>query len=118
MRNTIIAATTIALVLAYGSAYADDSSMSRWTGDSYKAFEAARTSTPAVTGGARTLNAIPDNSLSQYNGDSYVAFAAERAALGASAGTRESVRPSREPPVRTAARGRHRQDPFRDDTAG
>lgn len=121
MSKTTFAAATVVMMLAGGSAFADDSSMSRWTGDSYRAFEAARTSAPAAPHAARTLNAIPDNGMSQYKGDSYEAFAAARGATGGSvttAATREAARTSREAPVRTATRGRHRLDAFRDDTAG
>lgn len=122
MNRMKLAVAAIALALAGGTAWADDSSMSQWTGDSYKAFEAARKADAAVPAAARlALVALPDNSTSQFGGDSYAAFRASRAAPEFAATTvaevRAPVRPSREMPLRTAAR-RHPLDPFRDDTAG
>jgi hypothetical protein len=123
MSKTKLAAVAIGLALVGGTAFADDSSMSQWTGDSYKAFEAARKVDAASPKAARVaLNAIPDNSTSQFGGDSFLAFQASRATPEFSATTvaevREPVRPSRDAPVRTATRVRHPLDPFRDDTAG
>jgi hypothetical protein len=94
MSKLTFAAATIALALAGGTAFADDNSMSQWTGDSYKAFEAARAATNVATPRSvpRTLNAIPDNSLSQFNGDSYAAFESARTS-DSSATTVASVRP-------------------------
>jgi hypothetical protein len=122
MRKMTLAAATIALVLIGGPAFADDSSMSQWTGESYKAFEAARIANAGTPKVARTaLNAIPDNSLSQFGGDSYVAFKASRVSPEISTTTvaevREGVRPSHERPLLTAIRGKTLLSPFRDDTA-
>jgi len=122
MRKMTLAAATIALVLIGGPAFADDSSMSQWTGESYKAFEAARIASAGSPKAARTaLNAIPDNSLSQFGGDSYVAFQASRKSPEIAATTvaevRDGVRPSHEKPVHTATKGKTLLYPFRDDTA-
>ena len=123
MSKMTFAAAAAALALAGGPAFADDSSMSQWTGDSYKAFEAARKADVASPRADHVgLNAIPDNSMSQFGGDSYLAFAASRATPDFSATTvaevREPARPSHDVPLRTATRVRHPLDPFRDDTAG
>ena len=42
MSKLTTVAVALAVALAGGAAFADESSMSRWTGESYKAFEAAR----------------------------------------------------------------------------
>jgi hypothetical protein len=122
MSKLTIAAATLALALAGGPALADDNSMSQWTGDSYKAFEAARVAAATPKAGRIALNATPDNGMSQFNGDSYLAFEASRTSPAIVTTTvaevRAPVRPSHEVPVRTAIRGRHALDPFRDDTAG
>jgi hypothetical protein len=122
MTKTPFAAAAIALALACGPAFGDDSSMSQWTGDSYKAFEAARVAAGTPKAGRIALNATPDNGMSQFNGDSYLAFQASRTSPAVVTTTvaevRAPVRPSHEVPVRTATRGRHALDPFRDDTAG
>jgi hypothetical protein len=121
MSKLTIAATTIALVLAGGPAFADDNSMSQWTGESFKAFEAARAQTNVSSARAvpRTLNAIPDNGMSQFNGDSYAAFEQARRSPDTTsvASVRAHAAPSREVPPRTAMHGRSRLDPFRNDTA-
>src|SRR5881396_3360410 len=65
MRKLTTAAVTLALALASGATFADDSSMSQWTGESYKA---------VGIGESKRLNASPDNGMSRWNGDSYVAF--------------------------------------------
>ena len=120
MSKLTLAAVTMTLVLAGGPAFADDNSLSRWTGDSYKAFEAARI---AADSGPRhvprTLNATPDNGLSQFNGDSYAAFEAARTspATTSVASVREHLAASRAVPPRTATRGRSPINPFRDDKA-
>ena len=121
MSKLTIAAATIALALAGGPAFADDNSMSQWTGDSYKAFEAAKSATNVASARSvpRTLNAIPDNGMSPFNGDSYVAFERARTSPETTsvASVRERAAPSREVPPRTAMRGRSPINPFRNDTA-
>ncbi|HEY1329629.1 MAG TPA: hypothetical protein VGI14_22045 [Casimicrobiaceae bacterium] len=122
MMKRTTTAVALALVLASGTAFADDSSMSRLTGDSFKAFEAARTHASAsVAAAPKSFTAIPDDSTSRWNGDSYVAFEqARKTASGAATGIAEAnkARASamREKPV-VAARGRKVASPFRDDTA-
>jgi hypothetical protein len=121
MSKLTIAAATIALALAGGPAFADDNSMSQWTGDSYKAFEAARISADKTAHGRQALNASPENGMSQFNGDSYAAFESARKSpesLGTTvAEVRPLAKPSHEAPAHTAAKGRSYPSPFRDDTA-
>jgi hypothetical protein len=122
MSKLTIAAVTMTLVLAGGPAFADDNSMSQWTGESYKAFEADRKAASANASARRvprTLNALPDNGMSQFNGDSYAAFEHARTSADKTsvAVVRERAAPSREVPPRTAMHGRSRANPFRDDTA-
>lgn len=122
MSKLTIAAATIALALAGGPAFADDNSMSQWTGDSYKAFEAARISADKGAPHVRqALNATPDNGMSQFNGDSYAAFESARTAPESYGTTiaevRQLAKPSRDVPARTATHGRSSLNPFRDDTA-
>lgn len=120
MSKVTIAAATIVLALAGGPAFADDNSMSQFTGDSYKAFEAARID--AHNAGPKSvphaLNATPDNGMSQFNGDSYAAFEHARTAPDTTsvANVRHEAAPSRAVPPHTAS-GRSRLNPFRDDTA-
>ena len=122
MNKCTIAAATIALALAGGPVFADDNSMSQWTGDSYKAFEAARISAGKNARFApQALKATPENGMSQFNGDSYVAFESARSSPESRATTvaqvREAVKPSHEKPAITALHGRSSPSPFRDDTA-
>ena len=74
----------IAFALASGAALADDgggdNSMSRWTGDSHAAFEAARVHSPGYARERRVeFNSLGgENSMSRWTGESYVAFEAAR----------------------------------------
>lgn len=122
MSKLTIAAAAVALALAGGPAFADDNSMSQWTGDSYKAFEAARISADKTSSHVRqALNATPENGMSQFNGDSHAAFESARKSpqfrTTTVAEVRELAKPSREAPPRTALHGRSYPKPFRDDTA-
>src|SRR3954470_7113520 len=104
MSKLTVAAVAITLALAGGSAFADDNSMSQWTGESYKAFEADRkASVASATSASRTFVATPDNGMSQFNGDSYAAFADTRTALDRTI-ARQHVAIGREVPPR-ATRG-------------
>ena len=125
MRKFTTAAVTLALALASGAAFADDSSMSRWTGESYKAFEADKMNrnVAAGIGELNKLNATPDNGMSRWNGDSYVAFEQARtspAPVSISIADANKARAvvNHEVPARTAAHGRTSVNPFRNDTAG
>lgn len=124
MSKLTTTAAALALVLASGAALADDSSMSQWTGESYKAFEASRTHANAPAGGgAKVLNAIPDNSMSRWNGDSYAAFEQARTAphtntVSIAQANRERAALNREKPAYTARHGRTPVNAFRDDLAG
>ncbi len=87
--KTLIVATSIA-VASTSVAFADggdgsggdsgNSSMSRWTGESYKAFDQARSGAAtfsagnALKGKAGKLAASCDNGMSQWCGDSFAAF--------------------------------------------
>jgi len=121
MSKLTIAAATLALALAGGPALADDNSMSQWTGDSYKAFEAARISADKTSHGRQALSASPENGMSQFNGDSYAAFESARKSPESVATTvaevRQIARPSHAAPARSALHGRAYLSPFRDDTA-
>jgi len=120
MSKLTIAAATIALALA-GPAFADDNSMSQWTGDSYKAFEAARIGADKTSHDRQALNASPENGMSQFNGDSYAAFESARRSPESYGTTvaevRQFAKPSREKPVVGVIHGRSYLSPFRDDTA-
>jgi len=124
MSKLTTVAVALAVALAGGAAFADESSMSRWTGESYKAFEAARTSSDeAVNLEPRNkVTATPDNGMSRWNGDSYVAFEQARtlpAAVTISIAEANKARAvvNHEVPARTATRGRTSVNPFRNDTA-
>lgn len=121
MNKLTLAAATLAFALAGGPAFADDNSMSQFTGDSYKAFEAARLGADKAPHGRQALNATPENGLSQFNGDSYAAFEAARKSPESYGTTvaevRQLAKPSREAPPRTSLHGRSYLKPFRDDTA-
>lgn len=124
MKKLTTTAAALALALASGAVLADDSSMSRWTGDSYKAFEASRTmaSVPR-TGAPSGLTAVPDNSMSRWNGDSYTAFEQARTApstptMSIAQANRERAALNREKPAFTARHGRAPVNAFRDDLAG
>ena len=123
MSKLTTTAAALALVLATGTAFADDSSMSQWTGDSYKAFEASRTHVSAqASPAARQFTPIPDNSMSPWNGDSYVAFERARTApptttLSIAQANKERAALLREKPAFTARHGRTPANAFRDDSA-
>ena len=74
MSKLSIAAVAVTLALAGAPAFADDNSMSQFTGESYKAFHDAQVAASGPRMAAPKLSGIPDNGMSQYNGDSYVAF--------------------------------------------
>jgi hypothetical protein len=118
-----LSTTTVALALALAGnvALADDSSMSRFGGESYVAFQAAQAAANAAAAPERKLLVADDNGMSRFNGDSYAAF--ERARLAAPAVTvsiREAnkaiAQAHRQVPPR-ATRGRTPVDPFKDETA-
>jgi hypothetical protein len=123
MSRRTITTVAIALTLAAGAAFADDSSMSQWTGESYKAFEASKSNNGApASAESRKLNATPDNGTSIWNGDSYAAFEHERTSppavtMSIAEANKERAAASRERPAHTAQRGRTPTNPFRDDTA-
>jgi hypothetical protein len=122
MRKLTTAAVTLALALASGAAFADDSSMSQWTGESYKAFEAEKMNRNVAVGASNKLNASPDNGMSRWNGDSYVAFEQARtspAPVTISIAEANKAHPvvNHEVPARTATRRRTLVTPFRNDTA-
>lgn len=117
MSKTKFAAVALAAALLGGAAYADDSSISRWTGDSYQAFEAARMNANAVVNHA-DAKPTPDNGTSRWDGDSYVAFEQVRTApvtMSVADANRARVVASRDVPPR-ATRGRSPVNAFRDDT--
>ena len=123
MRKLTTVVVALAWALGSAVAFADDSSISQWTGDSYKAFAADKTRNAAVgIGESAKLNATPDNGMSRWNGDSYVAFehartspAAVTFTIAESNRARASV--NHDVPARTATRGRTSANPFRNDTA-
>jgi len=124
MRKLTTAAVTLALAIASGAAFADDSSMSRWTGESYKAFEAEKMNrnVAAGIGESNKLNATPDNGMSRWNGDSYVAFEQARTSaalvtISVAEANKARAPVNHEVPARTATRGRTSVNPFRNDTA-
>jgi hypothetical protein len=124
MRKLTAAAVTLALALASGAAFADDSSMSRWTGESYKAFEADKMNRNAAVGNRELnkLNTSPDNGMSRWNGDSYVAFeqartSPARVTISIAEANKARAVVNQEVPARTATRGRTSVNPFRNDTA-
>jgi hypothetical protein len=121
MSKLTTAAITLAAALASGAAFADDSSMSRWTGDSYRAFEATKTNgNPVVsTGNSNKLNASPDNSMSRWDGGSYLAFEQGRTApvtMSIAEGRMARAAANHDVTARTASRGRTSVNPFRNDT--
>ena len=118
------AAVALAITLISGAAFADGNSMSRWNGESYVAFEAARNSasTAPAASGSRQFNATPDNSLSRWNGDSYVAFEQARTSpatvtISIAEANKARAATNRDVPPRTAAGTRTTVNPFRNDTA-
>jgi hypothetical protein len=118
MSKTTIAAAVLATALWGGVASADDSSMSRWTGDSYQAFEAARINANATVHYADGRGPTPDNGMSRWNGDSYVMFEQVRTApvsISVAEANRARIVASRDVPAR-ATRGRAPVNAFRDDT--
>ena len=118
MSKATIAAVALATAVWGGAACADDSSMNRWTGDSYQAFEAARTNDNAVAKHADGARPVPDNSTSRWNGDSYVVFERARTApttVNVAQANREHIVASRDVPAR-ATRGRAPVNAFRNDT--
>jgi hypothetical protein len=124
MEKFTTTAAMLALALASGATLADDSSMSQWTGDSYKAFEADRMyrNTLVGVGEPNKLNATPDNGMSRWNGDSYVAFERARTSpapvtISLTEANKARAAVNREVPARTATRGRTSVNPFRNDTA-
>lgn len=120
MRKLTIAVVALACGLGSAAAMADDSSMSQWTGDSYKAFAADKARNATVTQSAK-LNPSPDNGMSRWNGDSYVAFEQARTSPAAvtftMAESRARASVSHDVPARAATRGRTSVNPFRNDTA-
>jgi len=80
MKRILPYAAAAAFALATGVAVADDSSMSRWTGDSYLAFQAAGMNAESARLPRESATAIQgaDSSLSRWAGDSYLAFEAAR----------------------------------------
>jgi hypothetical protein len=122
MNKLTTTAAALALAFATGSALADDNSMSPFTGESYKAFEASRLSAKAAPRADRHFNGLPDNSMSSLNGDSYAAFERARTAPGADSRRIAEANKARaaalhEKPAYTARRGRSVMTPFRDDAA-
>jgi hypothetical protein len=118
MSKTTIAAAVLATALFSGVACADDSSMNRWTGDSYQAFEAARMNANAVVNYAGGSAPTPDNGTSRWNGDSYVVFEKARTApvtISIAEANRARIAASRAVPSR-ATPGRATVNAFRDDT--
>jgi hypothetical protein len=118
MSKTTIAAVAIATALFSGAACADDSSINRWTGDSYQAFEAARMNANAVVSYSGGNKLTPDNGTSRWNGDSYVMFEQVRTApmtVSVAEANRARIVASRDLPAR-ATRGRAPVSAFRDDT--
>ena len=121
MSKLTTVAVTLAVALAGGAAFADESSMSRWTGESYKAFEAARTSSDeAVNLEPRNkVTATPDNGMSRWNGQSYVAFEQARTSpdkIEIAGAKNERGTANHDLPMHAAARCRSPVNPFRDDT--
>jgi hypothetical protein len=119
MRKVTLAAAAFVVAVFGGSAYADDSSMSRWTGDSYHAFEAARTSSGAAVYPAEPKDPSPDNGMSRWNGDSYRVFETVRISpmtISVAEARAARATPSRDAPARTTTRGRTSVNAFRDDT--
>jgi hypothetical protein len=115
---SILTAAASVLAVFAGVAHADGSSMSRWTGDSYQAFEAARTDSHVAARQVQS-GSNPDNGTSRWNGDSYRMFEAVR--TSPTTITVTEVRVTRVTPVssvpsRSTTRGRESVNPFRDDT--
>jgi len=127
--KTLIAAVAVALASA-GVAFAEgdgggDNSMSRWTGESYKAFDEARKDSaglppaqPSEAAGAGSPAAC-DNGMSRWCGDSFAAF--RRSLVGDFYSDRDELARDTGRPQQIAAApspswqvGRT----FRDDTAG
>lgn len=122
MYKLTIAAVALALALASEAALADDNSMSRWTGESYNAFQADKANTNVAVGESRKLNATPDNGMSRWNGDSYVAFENARTSappvtISIAEANKARAAVNHEVQARTATRGRTSVNPFRNDTA-
>jgi len=121
MSKLTTVAVTLAVALAGGAAFADESSMSRWTGESYKAFEAAKmNSNEAVNLEHRNIvTATPDNGMSRWNGQSYVAFEQARTSpdtVKVVEANKERGTATHDLPMHAAARGRTPVNPFRNDT--
>jgi hypothetical protein len=123
MKRITTLTAAVAIALASGAALADgggDNSMSRWTGESHAAFEAARTMSGSAAA-ERVLTVSAESSMSRWNGESYVAF--ETARLEAIGEPRSAFAEARDhAPHRLAVvhapRGRTSTDPFSDRTAG
>ena len=119
MNKVTIAAITLAVAVCGGTAYADDNSMNRWTGDSYNAFEAAKVGGAANVNRAQAPSVSPDNGTSRWGGDSYASFEqARRASAGISVAEANMARvaANRKMAARNTTRGRGPVNPFRDDT--
>jgi hypothetical protein len=122
MRKLSIAALAIAFALAGGSAFADDNSMSQFTGESYKAFHDAQASVSGPRVASPHLKAIPDNGMSQYDGDSYAAFDAWRKSWRDADVDRAEVKAriaaaNHAVPARVTPHSRMPANAFRNDTA-
>jgi hypothetical protein len=112
----------IALTFAGNVALADDSSMSRWTGDSYAAIQADKGRVAATRVAPRGLTPIDDNSMSRWHGDSHAAFERERTSpsrvtISIAEANRARAQAGRSAPLPRASRGASPTNPFRDDTA-
>ena len=121
MSKVTIAAVALAVAVCGGTAYADDNSMSRWTGDSYNAFEAAKASGASHVNRAQAPSVSHDNGTSRWGGDSYVFFEQARTApvaISATEANTARVAANREQAARSTTRGRGPVSPFRDDTGG
>ena len=119
MSKLTTVAVTLAVALAGGAAFADESSMSRWTGESYKAFEAAKTSSNEAANLEHKGTATPDNGMSRWNCQSYVAFEQARTSpdkIEIAGAKNERGTANHDLPLHAAARGRSPVNPFRDDT--
>ena len=119
MSKVTIAAVALAVAVCGGTAYADDNSMSRWTGNSYNVFEAARVSGAPNVNRAQAPSVSPDNGTSRWGGDSYASFEQARtapAAISVAEARMARVAANRELAARNTTRGRGPVNPFRDDT--
>ena len=121
MKKLSTLAMAAALTLAGTAALADDNSMSRFGGESYKAFEAANVQGPATLAPpeSRKLQAVADNSMSPWNGESYRAFAEATKDSGTMsvASLRRPTPEQAERPHIARLHGRTPTNPFKDGTA-